>query len=78
MSDAPNWKLHWYQCAFGYCLVRFATVWSDKTVPSFKLGDDEFTLMTGSGEMALKQHVASAGIGSMTLAGEPVPDRELI
>jgi hypothetical protein len=31
MSDAPKWKLHWYQCAFGYELVRFATVWSDKT-----------------------------------------------
>jgi len=65
MSDASNWKLHWYQCAFGYGLVRFATVWSDKAVPSFKLGDDTFELMTGSGEMALKQHVANAGIESM-------------
>jgi hypothetical protein len=75
MSDASNWKLHWYQCAFGYGLVRFATVWSDKAVPSFRLGDDTFDLMTGPGEIALKQYVAGIGVESMTLFDEPVPDR---
>jgi len=76
MSEAPEWKFHWYQHAFGFGLVRFATIYSDKAVPSFKLGEDTFELVTGSAEMALKQYVVSLGVGAMSLSGEPVPDRE--
>lgn len=78
MGSGPEWKLHWYQNAFGFGQVRFATVWSNKAVPSLMLGEDKFDLVTGSQEIALKQHVAQLGVGSMTLAGKPEQDDESI
>jgi hypothetical protein len=74
MTNMLEWKWHLYQCAFGVGLMRIATVWSDNSVPSFKIGDDTFELVTGLAEVALK-HTGIEHRNEL-LSSEPGPDSD--